>query len=80
MLEAHIENVDGRVNVILVILDGLLSALANSFVRCDVDDAPNATLILVGFKDLVNVLGIGDIALEDFNLGGILVVLRRVRS
>lgn len=68
-----IKKIDGRVDVVSVVLDWLLTTLADSLVSSNVDDTPDAALALVGLEDLVNVFWVCDVSLEDFDFGSGLV-------
>lgn len=74
----HREKVDGGRDVVLVVLNGLLSTLTDSLVSSDVDHSPDASLALVCLEDLVDVLLEGDVAAEDLNLERLLVLLGSV--
>jgi hypothetical protein len=75
---AHIEDIDGCGDVVLVVLDRLLATLADGLVRGDVNDAEDAAIVGVVLEDAIDVLGVSDIALEELDLGVGLVLVRSV--
>lgn len=75
---AHVEQVNRGRDVVLVVLDRDLAALADRLERRDVDDAPYAALGLVLVEDLLDVALDRDVAAVDLDLERLLVVVGRV--
>lgn len=74
--KTHVEEVDRRGNVVLVVLDRDLTTLSHRLERGNVDNTPDRSPpLLVVDKDLVN-LGLDrDVAANDLDLEGLLVLL-----
>lgn len=66
--ETHADEVDGRRDVVLVVLDGLLCALPDGLVGSDCDHCVDAALGLVRLEDPLNVVLDRDVALKEVDL------------
>lgn len=64
----HLEEVDGRGDVVGVVLDRLLATLSDSLVRGEVDRAKDAADGVVDLEDLCDVGGVGEVADEEVDL------------
>ena len=79
--QTHIEQTDGGRDVVLVVLDGLLSRLADGLEGRDVDHAPDARpFLVVEVKDALDIGRALEVAVEHLDLGVGLVLLARAAA
>lgn len=69
------EEVDGRGDVVLVVLNWLLPTLSNSLVSSNMDDTVNAFLVGVRGEHLVDIRLEGNVTLEEINHAVVFVCL-----